>query len=308
MCLLAPTILRLRLRMAYLAQNRQEPAGTMSDIDATIFEFFPCDQHIYCSWVTIETTVLFSQMKRALIQHNNSRFIWVNGTEHELPYLIIPLRESDKDDLYEYSKSTIYDDALDYLSLLSFITGRPVDINMFTFKNYRAQWHRVLEYNPPFIPRAGTINTGGLEKPPIFTAAITDKDKHIYGLFREALSSNSMFYSMLACHKVFEHIFPDKDDKIDFFDTKINAAWENYSRQNMIRGFGDPDKFRQFVRHYGGLASDYLRKKCRHAIAHSKPGEHFITPYKYSDYYEMYFANETMKALTLYLIMDKISA
>jgi hypothetical protein len=277
----------------------------MEDIDSTVFEHFPCNQFVYCSWMPIRTSVHFSAVKRSFVHHNNSCFIWVNGTELELPYLIIPLRESDKDELYEYSKSKIYDDALDYLSLLSVIEGLPVDIDINTFKNYYGKWDRVLEYHPPFIPRVGAFYTGRLEKPPICSTICTEKHKQILGLFREACSSNSIFYSIMACYKVFEN-FMTKDEKIIYFNENLEAAERNYMLQNKIRGFGDIKKFKAFVKKSGLNIADYIYDRCRHPIAHSKPNKHFIKPFKYSDYYEMYYANEAMKALTLYLIMDKI--
>ena len=262
----------------------------MAEIDSKIFEFYPCETHILCAMLPIDTEMVWgTPKKRYLIHHNESHFIWDDGDKETFSTLIIPLNENEKDELYEYSKCKIYDDIMEYLSLLTLHSGLRIDLKSDAFKKYYGQWRNALDYWPEY-PRSNPYHgSRWLPDPPAkFDVQPNDEQKMILGFFREAYSCNNIFYAVLACYKIFEHFFPTYQSKIKYINDNLDAAEKLYLKSNRIRGLHDVKKFREFVKNWCGTT----KKEDK--------------PYKYCDYYEMYFALEAMKALTLYLINDRI--
>jgi hypothetical protein len=196
---------------------------------------------------------------------------------------------------------------LDYLSLLSVRFGRPVDLHLKYFKNYYGLMSQVLDYQEPWIPRAprhGSL----IASLPKFNSSLTNQECVIVGLFKELLHSNNIFHSTLAGFKIYEHYFPEHRTRNSYIEANMPEAKSMALQLNMLRGLGDVDKFLAFVEHYRMSVGEYLYRQCRQAIAHATVGESFVQANRYSDYYEMYYASEAVKVLSLYLILDRLGS
>src|SRR4030042_6985007 len=219
----------------------------MRDIDSTIYNAFSSQEYKKTALLTINTTLVFEDIKREIIQHNKSQFVWVNGNERFLPYIIVPLRERDYDDLYEYSKDEIFNDILDYLSLLTVRFGIPVEMHQKYFKNYYGLMEQVLIYHEPWIEREMESRDLLKRSIPVYIKELSDNDKVLTGLFRDAICSANIFYSILSCFKIFEYYFPDYKDRNNWIDINFNEARTFSLKNNIMRGLGDFEKFQKFV-------------------------------------------------------------
>ena len=275
-----------------------------SDIDESIFTIFPLDVYTNTILINVNTGTHFTGQKRFVISHKNSNFIWVNGTNDCLPYIIAPVKNVDFSEQYHYFKARVLNDILEYLSLLSVRYCHCVEVNSDTFKNYQGRMDSVLNFMDPWIRRQSS-EILQIDNIPIYSIPLEDSESLMIALFRDGISSNNIFYSILSYFKIFEFYFPKHTDRNLWIDSNYEQAKKLSFTSNVIRGFGDWDKFISFVDIFGCSKGEYLYKECRLAIAHANK-DPFTNPNIYSDYYEMYYAREVLKVLSWYLIIQKL--
>jgi hypothetical protein len=278
----------------------------LRDIDESVYLLFPMTEFTQTMLININTTLNFTGIKRVVIEHNGSKFIWVNGTQKCIPYIIAPVKIAEFDELFEYSKSKALNDILEYLSLLTVRFGTKVEMNPNTFKNYYGRMDMVLPFHDPWINRIDEY-IFEVDYIPVYNQSLTQEESKMIALFRDSITSNSIFYSILSCFKIFEFYFSTKIDRYNWIDLNFNEAKTFAFQTNVIRGTGDWDKFLAFVNVNNMSKGDYLYKNCRCAIAHANSSP-IVNPNIFSDYYEMYYSNEVIKVLAWYLILEKLDS
>jgi hypothetical protein len=277
----------------------------LRDIDESAYNIFPMIEYTQTMLININTTLNFTGIKRVILEHNGSKFIWVNGTQKCMPYIIVPVRDIDHDDLFNYSKSKVLNDILEYLSLLTVRFGFKVEMNPDTFKNYYGRMDMVLPFHAPWIDRIDADYIHEVDYIPVYKQSLTQEESLMVALFRDSITSNNIFYSILSCFKIFEFYFSNYIDRNNWIDINFNDAKMVAMKSNVIRGLGDWDKFLDFVNANKISKGEYLYRNCRLAIAHAnqKP---FVNPNIFSDYYEMYYSNEVIQILAWCLILEKL--
>lgn len=274
------------------------------DLDNSIYSIFPPSEYSETLLININTSVEFTGIKRILLNHNGSNFIWVSGSRDFLPYIVAPLKNDHYLEPFLFSKDIVLDSILEYLSLLSARFGLSVEMHSDTFKNYLGKMKYVLNYLEPWIPRHSQV-THEFETIPLYSAGLDQNESLMVALFRDGVSSSNIFYSILSFFKIFESHFPDFTDRNLWIDRNFSAAKQFAVKSNVIRGLGDWDKFNSFVQLSGFTRGEYLYKKGRLAIAHANKNP-MVNPNVYADYYEMYFSREVLKILSWYLVLQKL--
>jgi hypothetical protein len=96
----------------------------------------------------------------------------------------------------------------------------------------------VLPFHDPWINRIDEY-IFEVDYIPVYNQSLTQEESKMIALFRDSITSNSIFYSILSCFKIFEFYFSTKIDRYNWIDLNFNEAKTFAFQTNVIRGTGD---------------------------------------------------------------------
>jgi hypothetical protein len=251
--------------------------------------------------IPLKSSLQFEGLTQQVVTHNGSIFVWTNGDINFYPLIIVPVTESQSDQLYGFSKTEIMFNVLEYLSILTVQFGVKVDIHHDYFKNYFGLMENVSSTRS-FISRIEFNHSSSNLLLPRYHKKLTNKQSLIIGLFRDGFNNENIFSSFLSYFKIFENYFSKHEDRNQWIDDNFEDAHKFCLYHNLIKGLDDWKKFLDFVSYHRMTKGEYFNKKCRVAIAHAKK-DLFINPNNFSDYYELFYSREVIKILAWYLII-----
>lgn len=207
----------------------------------------------------VESEVRFGELPERWFEFRGRKLRWINRTEHEEAILIIPVEDRGKPDIEHRL-------ALRFLSVLAFATGQPITTQFALvasasfFPSIRSSRRLgAMLYRSDFDP----FNYGGDSESLDLPLA----------LYREGLSSGSIYYSFLSFYKVVQLAFREDGEKIQ--------AW---IKENVRLLGGELNEWLALE----GIAEEqipnYLWRSCRCAIAHVKKNKTVVDPDDPSDW------------------------
>ena len=150
----------------------------------------------YALRIPIDTNVVLGDTAEVRVHFDQLSFTWFNGTEDHFPEVVIPIAQ-DRAFAYEWHNSCELTTLNHFLSLIAATAGQPISIH---------KWHRYI------VLEEGTWERLS-RKPPLFIIpsekiprqpASNERSKLALSLYREAVSSSSVFYSFLTYYKILE--------------------------------------------------------------------------------------------------------
>lgn len=191
----------------------------------------------------VECEVRFGEAPERWFEFRGRTLRWINRTDQEESILIVPVEDRSNTD-HEHTL------ALRFLSVLAFATGHPIATRF------------ALITASHFLPSVRQSRRLGA------TQYRDDFDPFIYGgdsntldlplaLYREGVSSGSIYYSFLSFYKIVQLAFQERGANIRaWIEENIQRLGEDVVRLRKEEGIAE-----------GGLA-DHLWESCRCAIAH----------------------------------------
>jgi methylamine utilization protein MauJ len=228
----------------------------------------------------VESELRFGNDPERWFEFRGRKLRWINRTDQEESVLIVPVEDRSNPDP-EHSL------ALRFLSVLAFATGRSIT----------TQFASVTSVH--FIP---SIHQSRRRGAALYRA---DFDPFVHGedsedldfalsLYREGLSSGSIYYSFLSFYKVVQ---------LAFGETKESAAWVN---ENVRRLGGE---VREWLEQEGipeDQIADHLWNSGRCAIAHvsGRPGKPVVNPDDPSDWLRISLSVPVVRGLARLAIIS----
>lgn len=264
-------------------------------------------------FLPINTDLVFLKGERHIINHRSIHYVWVNGNEKCFPLVFIPIKNyALHSDFLEFDYGA-YDNFLEYLSLLSLYNKNTrIDLLHRSFKNYFTHCFDQAEILKPFYKRNLIFNSEKVEFK--MNSDLSKGENLILSIFRDANSSENVFYSFLSFFRILELSFLDeslgKDKKwiplCDWIDNNFLLIKED--SQKLYPGLGD---FNYFLKFFNKSNLDrigkYLVQCCRNALAHSKNLKKGIkTPSSFIEYLEISYASNYVKAASLLVIKNEL--
>ncbi len=150
----------------------------------------------YALRIPIDTNVILGDTGEVHVHFDQLRLTWFNGTEDYFPEVLIPI-EHDRALAYEWHESRELNTLNNFLSLIAATASQPIAVH---------RWHRYIvsedgareriSRNPPLF----MVASDRIPREP----ASSERLKLALSLYREAVSSPSVFYSFLTYYKILE--------------------------------------------------------------------------------------------------------
>jgi hypothetical protein len=242
----------------------------------------------YALRIPIDTNIVLGDTDEVRVHFDQISFTWRNGTEDHFPEVLIPI-EQDRAFSYDWHNSFELTTLNHFLSLIAATASQPISIH---------KWHRyiVLEDGPWGLPS---------RKPPLFRIASeriprepesNERLKLALSLYREAVSSSSVFYSFLNYYKILElgHDHFSRNERPreikKYVDTFIFQSVKEYKRSI------ESDHFQSKIPSGEEI---YLSFRC--AIAHASDSE-TRSPDNMADHNTVRLALESIRALAMFML------
>jgi len=198
--------------------------------------------------LVLDTPLIFGDAGDYIFPYAGRSLRWTNSTQFVHPVLVIPMKESGERDQW-------YETGLRFLSKLSFDTHQPI-----TVLGGGESWRRPAPLNHWPI-RQGGLHPGDGYRLRVSETS-TAKQDLAYGLYREAISSKSVYYEFLSYNKIIQLVFGERRN-----GAKAAMAWVRANKE--AARLGDPEAYlRADAPSAGRDPGDYLYDTCRCAIAH----------------------------------------
>jgi hypothetical protein len=263
----------------------------------------------------------------AVIRHNSSLFVWINGTDSLLPAVLIPAF-ADHPQIGAVRTWTLraYADLAEYLTLITFLNPQvPAHVDTQVFPGAPFTDFSMLNDESVLRNRRPRSFPSLWPQPIVAIPFVLPPDQKVrdaLSFFSEGMSVNNEFLSFLSTFKVMELLFAvdsksgrgkdwtNFDLWIDMHASEI--FW--FSATQFLGEFDADHKLRQLVDASGkGSIGKYLRKQHRDAIAHGKfDGSNARTSLNIGQIYETRTARKFLQAaayLAIYeLLGGEISA
>lgn len=242
----------------------------------------------YALRIPIDTNIVLGDTAEVRIYFDELRFTWFNGTEDHFPEVLIPI-ERDHAFAYDWQNSLELTTVNHFLSLIAATAGQPISIH---------KWHRyIVDQNSPWdrLPRNPPLFIIPSAKIPCEPAS-NERSKLALSLYREAVSSSSVFYSFLSYYKILElghdqlprNRRPGEIKK--FVDTHI---------QQSVKDYQVSFETRHFQSNIPNGETIYSAFRC--AIAHASEAE-TRSPDNMADYNTVRLALDYIRALAMFII------
>jgi len=241
----------------------------------------------YSLCVPIDTQCKIGESETTEITFDGVKFTWINGNDKTYPKIIIPINSNPNE--YNYAKSPELALVSRFLTMLA----AKVHIRLRIHEHHR---YLILGNNyGDLLPRLQGEYLVSLDEVPKESAS-SEILQMALSLYREAINSNSVFYSFLNYFKIVELSFNslsrrEKPREIKkFIDQNIEAAIKEYpwALQSKIAMKQLP-------------TGDEIYKLYRCSIAHASATE-MRNPDAPEDFYQVALCIEIITALAVYTI------
>ncbi len=244
----------------------------------------------YALRVPIVTTIQIGNSKRIDINFDRMSFQWVNGSEEFYPEAVIPISCSFHElSDYSWPESMELRKLNHFLSILAANSHQPIQIH----KSHRyivhsdGHWEQLSRRILPFILT--------LEEIPL-ESVHSEREKLVLSLYREAITTSSIFYSFLSFYKILELGHDNcsqslKSSRIKaYIDDNIDVAIAN----------SPPSPHCRFLSPSNPTGHE-LYKVYRCAIAHASERD-MLSPDDAVDYYATLARIDFIRALAAHMI------
>lgn len=243
----------------------------------------------YSLCVPIDTLCRIGEAKTAEIAFDGVKFTWVNGNDTTYPKIIIPINFNPIEYVYDYENSS-------ELALVSrFLTMLAAKVHQ-RLRIHEHHRYLILESNyGDLLPRFQGEYLVSLDEVPKESANSTMLQMAL-SLYREALNSNSVFYSFLNFFKIVELSFdsltrPRKSREIKRF---IDQHIEDAIKEN-------PWALRSKIAMKKLPTGDEIYRLYRCSIAHASATE-MRNPDAPDDFYQVALCLDVIAAVAVYTI------
>jgi hypothetical protein len=243
----------------------------------------------YALRIPIDTHIVLGDQAEVCVQFDQLGFTWINGTEDHFPEVLIPIEHNHTSE-YDWHNSSELTALNHFLSLIAATVSQPISIHKWhryvVFQQDRT-WERLPRKQPGFLVPSSKV--------PIEPAS-TERSKLALSLYREAVSSSSVFYSFLCYYKVLElghdqHPRTERAAEIKaYIDTNIHQAINAYPVSIETRHFQSEIP-----------SGETIYRSFRCAIAHASASE-TRSPDNMADYCTVRLALDYIRALAVFMI------
>jgi hypothetical protein len=244
----------------------------------------------YALRIPIDTNIVLGDTAEVRVDFGQLRFTWFNGTEDRFPEVVIPLGHNHVRAFeYDWQKSEELTTLNHFLSLIAAKASQPISIH---------KWHRYIVFEDgewEQLPRNPPLFIIPSEKIPREPES-NEKLKLALSLYREAVSSSSVFYSFLSYYKILElgHDQVSRNNRAGeirkYIDTSIHQSVKDYQVSIETRHFQSDIPSGETV---------YSAFRC--AIAHASEGE-TRSPDNMADYNTVRLALDYIRALAMFMV------
>ena len=241
----------------------------------------------YALRIPIDTNIVLGDTAEVRVHFDQLSFTWFNGTEDHFPEVVIPIKHDAF--AYEWHNSCELTTLNHFLSLIAAKASQPISLH---------KWHRYIVFEDgkwEQLPRNPPLFIIPSEKIPREPES-NERLKLALSLYREAVSSSSVFYSFLTYYKILElgHDQVSKNNRPGeikkYIDTSIHESVKHYPVSIETRHF-------QSVIPSGETV--YSAFRC--AIAHASEGK-TRSPDNIADYNTVRLALDYIRALAIFMI------
>lgn len=194
----------------------------------------------------LDTPLKFADVEEKWFDFKGKKLRWINQSENLHGVLIIPVKDRN-------NYGIEYESAMRFLSRLAFDADMP--INVITSVGSATRFYPMLHQ---------TKRTGGVVYPADYSLRLlesfSDRQNLAYALYKEGLSSSSVYYSFLSFYKVIQLAFRENRQRI--------TDWIN-DNSDKIR-YPEASKRIKEIKNEKGDIVKYLFHSGRCAIAHVK--------------------------------------
>jgi hypothetical protein len=242
----------------------------------------------YVLRIPIDTNIVLGDTAEVPVHFDKLNFIWLNGTEHHFPEVVIPI-EQDRALAYEWHTSCELTTLNNFLSLIAATANQPISIH---------KWHRYIvgEYGTwERLPRRTPLFLIPPERIPRDPEP-NKKMRLALSLYREAVSSSSVFYSFLSYYKILElgHDQLSRSARPQEIKKYIND-----NIQKSVNEYRVSIETRHFQSEVPSGETIYCAFRC--AIAHASEVE-TRSPDNMEDYNTVRLSLDYMRALAIFMI------
>lgn len=242
----------------------------------------------YALRIPIDTNIVLGDTDEVPVHFDQISFTWFNGTEDYFPEVVIPI-EQDRAFSYEWHKSVELTTLNNFLSLVAATASQPISIH---------KWHRYIVLEDGTWERLS-------RKPPLFRIPSeriprepesNERSKLALSLYREAVSSSSVFYSFLTYYKILElgHDHFNRNERpreIKKYIDKFMVQSVKYFRRSLESIHFQPEI----------PSGEEIYSAFRCAIAHASEAE-TRSPDNMEDHNTVRVALEYIRALAMFMI------
>ncbi len=146
--------------------------------------------------IPIDTNIVFGDTAEVSMHFGQLSFTWFNGTEDHFPEVVIPIKQ-DCAFVYDWHSSLELTALNHFLAKVAATASQPISIHKWHRYIVRqdSTWERLPRKQPLFI-----IPSDRIPREP----DSSKRSKLALSLYREAVSSSSVFYSFLSYYKILE--------------------------------------------------------------------------------------------------------
>ncbi len=243
----------------------------------------------YALRIPIDTHIVLGDAAEVCVQFDQLCFTWINGTEDHFPEVLIPIEHYHMRE-YSWHNSSELSTLNHFLSLIAATASQPIAMHKwhrYIVDQDRRTWERLPRKLPGFLVPSNKVPS---------EPASTERSKLAFSLYREAVSSSSVFYSFLAYYKILElghDHFPrgERPEAIKkYIDTHIRQAIKSCPVSIETRHF-EPEI----------PSGEKVYRSFRCAIAHASEGE-TRSPDDMADYCTVRLTLDYIRALAVFMI------